>query len=152
MDFPRLGVELELQLRASTTATATSHPSFICNLHHSLGQCQILKPLSEASNQTRNLMVPNWIRFCCTTTGPPRVLSVLVTFIYNFTPWRIKNNLGRKEKIKARLNISLTINVVTIIVFLSELKLDLSDINSKISLRRSPWIVKTFFFSDKGGA
>ena len=26
---------------------------------------------SEARDQTRNLMVPRWIRFCCATTGTP---------------------------------------------------------------------------------
>uniref|UniRef100_A0A8D1VUY0 Myosin light chain 1/3, skeletal muscle isoform n=1 Tax=Sus scrofa TaxID=9823 RepID=A0A8D1VUY0_PIG len=31
-------------------------PSHICNLHHSSGQCQILNPLSEARDQTHNLM------------------------------------------------------------------------------------------------
>ena len=35
MEVPRLGVELELQLPANTTATATSDPSRICDLHHS---------------------------------------------------------------------------------------------------------------------
>ena len=49
MDVPRLGVELELLLLAYATAT----------------QCQILNPLSEARDQTRNHMVPSQIRFCC---------------------------------------------------------------------------------------
>ena len=35
MEVPRLGVQLELQLLAYTTATATLDPSHICNLHHS---------------------------------------------------------------------------------------------------------------------
>ena len=33
----------------------------ICDLHHSPWQCQILDPLSEARDQTCNLMVPRWI-------------------------------------------------------------------------------------------
>ena len=35
MEFPRLGVELELQLPAHITATAMPDPSHICDLHHS---------------------------------------------------------------------------------------------------------------------
>ena len=35
-------VELELQLLAYTTATATPDPSWVCNLHHSSRQCWIL--------------------------------------------------------------------------------------------------------------
>ena len=48
MEVPSLGVELELQLLAYTTATATPDPSSICDLRHSLWQRQILNPLSEA--------------------------------------------------------------------------------------------------------
>ena len=44
MEVPRLGVESELQL---LDATATWDPSFICDLHHSSWQCQILNPLSK---------------------------------------------------------------------------------------------------------
>ena len=40
-------VELELQLPAYATATATLGPSHIFNLHHSLQLCQILHPGSE---------------------------------------------------------------------------------------------------------
>ena len=68
MQVPRLGVRLELQLPAYTTATATLDPSRICNLHHSSRQHQILKPLSEARDYTRNLRVPS---FCCAMTGTP---------------------------------------------------------------------------------
>ena len=38
MEVPRLGVTLELQLPAYTTATATSDLSCICDLHHSTRQ------------------------------------------------------------------------------------------------------------------
>ena len=62
MEVPRLGVELELQLLAYATATATPDLSHTCDLHHSSGQCQILNPLSEARDRTRNLMVPSQIR------------------------------------------------------------------------------------------
>ena len=52
MEVPRLGVELELQLLAYTTATATQDPSPICNLRHSSRQCWILNPLSEGRDRT----------------------------------------------------------------------------------------------------
>ena len=55
MEIPRLGVELELQLPAYTTAG--QDPSHICKLHHSSLQCWILNPLSEARDQTYDVMV-----------------------------------------------------------------------------------------------
>ena len=48
MEFPGLGVNSELQLLAYTTATATSDPSCICDLHSSLRQRGILNPLNKA--------------------------------------------------------------------------------------------------------
>ena len=54
-EVPRLGVKLELQPLAYTTATATPNPSHICDLHHSSGRCRILNPLSEARDQTHIL-------------------------------------------------------------------------------------------------
>ena len=56
-EVPRLGVESELELPAYTTAMATPDPSRVCDLHHSSRQHQILNPLSEARDQTHNLMV-----------------------------------------------------------------------------------------------
>ena len=70
-EVPGLGVELELQLPACTTATAMQDPSRICNLHPSSLQSQILNPLNEARDRTRNLMVPSQIHFHCATTGTP---------------------------------------------------------------------------------
>ena len=53
-----------------TTATAMPDVSHIFNLHHRSQQRRILKPLSEARDQTRNnLMVPSQICFCCAMTG-----------------------------------------------------------------------------------
>ena len=48
----RLGVESELQLLASATATAMWDPGCICDLHHSSWQCWILNLLSGARDQT----------------------------------------------------------------------------------------------------
>ena len=53
MEVPRLGVELELQLPAYITATATMDPSWVCDLHRSSWQPWILNPLSKARDQTR---------------------------------------------------------------------------------------------------
>ena len=62
MVVPRLGVELELQLPAYTTTTATWDLNCICDLHHSSQQHWILNPLTEATDQTRILMDPSQIR------------------------------------------------------------------------------------------
>ena len=56
MEVPRIGVELELQLPASTTAIAVRDPSSICDLRYSSQICWILTLLSEARDQTYILM------------------------------------------------------------------------------------------------
>ena len=61
MEVPRPGVDLELQLHACATATATPDLSRVYDLHHSSQQQQILNSLSEAWDGTRNLMVPSRI-------------------------------------------------------------------------------------------
>ena len=48
-------------LPAYARAIATRDLSHVCNLYHSLQQCQILYPLSKARDQTGNLMVPSRI-------------------------------------------------------------------------------------------
>ena len=59
MEVPRLGVELELQLQAYTTATVMQDLSHISNLHHSSWQCQILNPLSEVLMDTSQVCYPD---------------------------------------------------------------------------------------------
>ena len=54
IEVPRIGVELELHLPA--TATATPDLSCVCDLHRSSQQRRILNPLSEARNRTHILM------------------------------------------------------------------------------------------------
>ena len=64
MEVPRLGVELELELPACTTAIVTQDPSSICDRHcSSWQQCQIPNPLIEAGDQTRILMDTSQIHF-----------------------------------------------------------------------------------------
>ena len=72
IEVPRLGVKSELQLSAYTTVTATPDPSHACDLHHSSQQGRILSSMSEARDQTRVLMDPGQIRFCCATMETPR--------------------------------------------------------------------------------
>ena len=56
MEVPRLGVELELQLLAYTTARAMRDLSCFCDLHHSSRQHWIVKSLSEARDGPHILM------------------------------------------------------------------------------------------------
>ena len=56
MEVSSLGVEGELQLPASTTATATWDPSCVCDLHPSSQQRRILNPLSAPRDQTHIFM------------------------------------------------------------------------------------------------
>ena len=83
MEVPRLVIKSELQLPSFITAGATPDPSHLCDLHHSSRQCQILNPLGKARDQTRDLMVPSQIRFCCSTTGTPSLTFFnLVVLVY----------------------------------------------------------------------
>ena len=82
MEAPSLRVETELQLPAYGTATAMQDLSFICDLHHSLQERQILNPLSEVRDWTHILMDTSQDLNPLTTMGtPPAKL-----FNYN-TPW-----------------------------------------------------------------
>ena len=64
----RLGVELELQLPANNTATATEEMSHICDLHHRAWQCLILNPLREAGIKPST----SWLLAGFVTTEPQR--------------------------------------------------------------------------------
>ena len=78
MEVPRPGVESEIQLPAFTTATATRDLSRVFDLYHNSWQSWIPNPLSEARDQTRNLMAPSRVRFCCATMRTPIVFAILV--------------------------------------------------------------------------
>ena len=77
MEVPWLGVKSKLQLQVHGTATAMPDLSHIFDLSHSLWQCQILNPLSEARDGTHILMDTSRIHFCCTTTGTLTFVFVL---------------------------------------------------------------------------
>ena len=64
-EAPRLGVKSDLQLLAYPTATATPDLNSVCDLHCRSQPCRILIALSEARDQTHNLMVPGQILLCC---------------------------------------------------------------------------------------
>ena len=77
MEVARLGVHLELQLAAYARAIAMPAPSHVWDLHHSSQQCQILNALSEARDQTCNLMVSSRVHSHCATTGTPTPSNVM---------------------------------------------------------------------------
>ena len=56
MEVLRVGVKLELQLLAYTTATVRQDLSCVFDLHHSSGQHQIPNPLSKARDHTHILI------------------------------------------------------------------------------------------------
>ena len=72
MEVPRLRVELQLQLLAYTTATATWDLSCVYDIHHTSGQCWIPDPWSKARDRSCVFTDTSWICFCCTTMGTPR--------------------------------------------------------------------------------
>ena len=81
MELPSLRVELELQLLTYTTATAKKDPSCVCDPHHISQQRLIPSPLSEARDLTLILMDTHWIRFCCTTTETPGLISYSLDYV-----------------------------------------------------------------------
>ena len=76
MAVPRLGVESELQPPTYITATATPDQSHICDLHYSSWQHWTLNKVSEARDQTPNLMVPSRIHFCSAMMATPRIFFI----------------------------------------------------------------------------
>ena len=86
------GVESELQRPAYMTARATGDPSFICNLHQSSPQHQILNPLSEARGRIRILMDTSRICFHCAMMGTP-----ISEFLFLKLLWPPLSPRGRAE-------------------------------------------------------
>ena len=87
MEFPRVGVKLELQLLACTTATATQDPSCIFDLRHSSQKHQILNPLSQARDRTHILVDTSEIHFCCVTMGIPNPLYSVLSPLCVYVSW-----------------------------------------------------------------
>ena len=84
MEFPRLGVESELQLLAYPTATATQDLSCVCNLHHSSWQRLILNPVSEARDWTRILMDTSRVCNPLSHDGNSRMFLFLYFYFFPF--------------------------------------------------------------------
>ena len=76
MLVPKLGVKLELQLLACTTAT-TRDLSHVCKRHHSSWQHRILNPLIEARDGTPILMNLSGVCYHWATMGTPWMYSFL---------------------------------------------------------------------------
>ena len=57
MEVPRLGAESELQLPAYTIATATPHPSLVCNYTAACGNVRFLNPLSVTGIEPESLWI-----------------------------------------------------------------------------------------------
>ena len=55
MEVPKLGVELELQFLAYTTAAATQGLSSVCDLHHIAQLMAMSDPLHTEQGQGSNL-------------------------------------------------------------------------------------------------
>ena len=83
MEVPRLGAELELQLLAYVTATATWDPSHVCHLHWSSWQCQTLNPLSRARDWTHILMDTSQVHLHWATVGTPYLAVFLSGWAIN---------------------------------------------------------------------
>ena len=72
---------------------------WVWDLHHSSQQHQIINPLSEARDLTRNLMDASRIRLPCAMTGAPLFLY-LFCFL-ELHPWHMEvPRLGVKSKLK----------------------------------------------------
>ena len=86
VEFPRLGIESELQGPAYTTATAMPDLSHICDLHYSSWQCWILNSLKEARDRTHVLMDTSQILFRCTKWELPDTFLNQVNYITHTPP------------------------------------------------------------------
>ena len=100
-EVPRLGIRLELQLLAYTTATATPDPIHVCNLHHSSRphsswhqsslQHWILNPVSRARDQTCVLMVTSWVCYNLAKTQTPYFFLLYKSDIES--PWLLSSHV-----------------------------------------------------------
>ena len=70
-------------------------PSHVCTPQ--LTAVRILNPLRKAGDQTRNLMVPNRICFCCATTGTPS-FTFWATVILDWSFWTFSAQFSASVK------------------------------------------------------
>ena len=79
MEVPRLGVKLELQPPAYTTATAMRQAGCVYDLHHSLLQCQILTHWARLGIES----TPSWMLVGFVTAEPQWELLFLIFYIHS---------------------------------------------------------------------
>ena len=106
MEILRLGLQSELQLPA--TATATQVPSRVCDLHHSSGQRWIPNPLGKVRDRTCILTDTSQIHFHCTTMGTPWVCFAKLYLSRNLF---IVSNFFLFMTVKFLINLFLSCNV-----------------------------------------
>ena len=92
IEVPRLGVQSELQLPASTTATARPDLNHIYKLHHSSWPHQILNPLNKAKDRTSILMDTRWLLNLLSHNGNSKRKGVFFFFFFFF---------GRNKKVSS---------------------------------------------------
>ena len=74
MEVPRLGVESELQMPATATATQVDQ-SWVFDLYRNSQQRQVLNSLSEAREPTCIIMDTSWVHNRWATVGTPHSIS-----------------------------------------------------------------------------
>ena len=106
MEVSRLGVKLQLQLLAYSTATATWDPSCICDLHHSSRQCWILKPLSEVRDRTNILMDTSWVRNPLSHNRNSEAFYEVLFLMSQRVreAWELNKRQGRQKKKKKKIH------------------------------------------------
>ena len=84
MEFPRLGVESELQLPTYSTATATAtwDPELCLQPTPQLMQRQILNPLSGARDPSHVLMDTSWVHYRLSHVGNSILFCFLNLFLF----------------------------------------------------------------------
>ena len=85
MEDPGLRAELELQLQAYTTAITLPDPSYVCDLHQSSWQHQIINPLSKARDQTHIIMDTSSLTTEPQWELPSCLLNQQINFINSIT-------------------------------------------------------------------
>ena len=93
--------------------TAMQDPSHVCDLHHNSRQRWIHNPLSEARDQSCNLMVASWICFYTATKGTSFYLDIHThTHTHTHTFLII---CGIQEEVQVNLNNSLYLSGMIIV-------------------------------------
>ena len=92
------GSQARVWIRVTTaslaTATAIQDPSYVCDLHHSSWQCQILNPLSETRNGTCVLMETSRIRNSIFLNNKGKPLRFLIQSTVSLSPMALTISYG----------------------------------------------------------